>query len=172
MLSKQRNIHLAIIVAIDKNNAIGKDGGLLCHLSADLRHFKSLTMGHSIIMGRKTFESLPKGALPGRENIVVTRNPEYEAKGAKVAHSIEEAFGMATHPGEVFVIGGGTLYEAALPIAEVLHLTTIEHRFEGADTFFPEINPDEWNLTLKEPFTADEKNPYPYTFRTYERKEK
>ncbi|MCF0204188.1 MAG: dihydrofolate reductase [Muribaculaceae bacterium] len=169
MLPRKRNIHLAIIVAVDKNFAIGKDGGLLCHLSADLRHFKSLTMGHSIIMGRKTFESLPNGALPGRENIVVTRNPGYVAQGAKVAHSLDEAFLLATHPGEVFVIGGAEIYKEALPKAEILHLTHIEHAFDGPDTFFPQLNANEWELVEKEPFTADAKNPYAYTFRTLRR---
>ena len=97
---------LSAIVAIDRNGAIGKQGQLLCHMPADMRHFKEITMGHSIIMGRKTFESFPKGALPGRQNIVITRNRNYAPEGVTVAHSVDEALSVATMPGDMFIIGG------------------------------------------------------------------
>ncbi len=126
-----------IIVAIDRKGGIGRGGDLLFHIGADLRHFKALTWGHTVIMGRKTFESLPKGALPGRRNIVVTRNRSYVAPGADVAHSLEEALGMVQ--GEAFVIGGAEIYRQALPLADRLYLTVIKDQADDADTFFPHI---------------------------------
>ena len=108
------NKHITAIVAVAADNAIGRQGQLLCHLPADLKHFKTLTMGHSIIMGRRTFESFPKGALPGRQNIVISRQPDYQPEGAVVAHSPEEAFELATMPEPVFIIGGEQIYRATI----------------------------------------------------------
>ncbi len=126
---------MELIVAIDRHGAIGRKGDLLYHISADLRRFKALTWGHTVVMGRRTFESLPKGALPGRRNIVVTRNPAYEAAGADVAHSLDEALEMAS--GKIFIIGGAEIYRQALPYARTLHLTVIDAETDDADTFLP-----------------------------------
>ncbi len=111
---------LSAIVAIDAHGAIGRNGQLLCHLPADLKHFKAITTGHSIIMGRKTFESFPRGPLPGRQNIVVTRNAHYRPQGVTVAHSIDQAIALVEMPGEAFIIGGGTLYQATIGLVSTL----------------------------------------------------
>lgn len=129
---------MKIIVAIDRNGAIGRDGGLLFNIRADLRRFKALTTGHTVVMGRKTFESLPKGALPDRRNIVVSRTPGYQAPGAEVFGSLEEAL-AACASDETFVIGGAQLYEASLPLADTLLLTVVDACGENPDTFFPAI---------------------------------
>ena len=161
---------LSAIVAIAQNGAIGKNGDLLCHLYADLKHFKALTMGHSIVMGRRTFESLPKGALPGRQNIVITRNPDFSAPDVTIAHSVEDALQKAELPGDVMIIGGAQIYRAALPMVHTIHLTRVEASFPEADTFFPEINPEQWVASPEERHDADERNPFPYTFLTLTRK--
>ena len=116
---------VAAIVAVDERWAIGRGGGLLCHLPADLRHFKQLTLGHTVVMGRRTFESLPGGPLPGRENIVVSRQHDYAPAGVTVAHSLDEAIAAATMPEPVFIIGGAQLYAAAMPFVNRLYLTVI-----------------------------------------------
>lgn len=134
-------IHL--ICAIDRRGAIGSRGDMLFHLRADLRRFKALTMGHPIIMGRKTFDSLPGGALPGRRNIVITRNDNWSAPGAERAASLEDALTMAGH-GEVFVIGGAQIYALAMPVADVLDLTVIDAVGAEPDTFFPAIPLDDF----------------------------
>lgn len=136
-------IHL--IVAIDRHGAIGKGGDQLFYIREDLRHFKALTIGNTIVMGRKTFEALPKGALPGRRNIVVTRNAEYKAPGADTAASLEEAIAMADTP--VFIIGGAQIYRQGLPLADVLHITAIDAVAPDADTFFPPIPFDRFRVT-------------------------
>ena len=161
---------LSAIVAIDRNGAIGKDGQLLCHLPADMRHFKETTMGHSIVMGRKTFESFPKGALPGRQNIVITRNHNYAAEGVTVVHSVDEALAAATMEGEVFIIGGEEIYRATFPLVGTIHLTVIDHKFKDADAHFPRIDMRSWTITEQEEHPADDRNPYPITFMTLRRK--
>ena len=163
---------LSAIVAIALNGAIGKNGDLLCHLSADLKHFKALTMGHSIVMGRRTFDSLPKGALPGRQNIVITRNSAFSAPGVTVARSVDDALQKAEMPGEVMIIGGAQIYRETLPLVSKIHLTRVEASFADADAFFPEINPEEWTAGEEERHEADERNPFPYTFLTLTRKNK
>ncbi|MBR1881883.1 MAG: dihydrofolate reductase [Muribaculaceae bacterium] len=160
---------LSAIVVVARDNSIGKNGGLLCHLPADLKHFKTLTMSHSIIMGRHTFESFPKGALPGRQNIVITRQNDYQALGATVAHSPEEALEAVAMPGEVFVIGGEQIYRAMMPLVRVLHLTRIHADFPDADAHFPLVNPQQWRVVSKEAHKADERNPYDYDFVTLAR---
>lgn len=162
----------AIIVAIDENNAIGKNGDLLCHLPNDLKHFKRATSGHTVIMGRRTFESLPKGALPNRTNIVITSDAVENYPRCVVVRSLEEAFEQYKNDDEPFIIGGGQLYRTTFPMINKLYLTRIHHAFEDADTFFPEIDFNDWNLIEKEEHKADEKHPYDYTFLTYERKQK
>lgn len=135
---------IRIIVAIDRNGAIGREGDLVFHIREDLRHFKSLTMGGTLVMGRRTFESLP-GALPGRRNIVVTRQDGYTAPGAEVAADLPMALEIAAEgPGDTFIIGGAQIYAQTLPIAERLDLTLIPREAESPDTYFPVIPLDEF----------------------------
>lgn len=157
---------ISAIVAIDGNNAIGRQGQLLCRLPDDLRRFKALTTGHAIVMGRKTFESFPKGALPDRQNIVVTRNAHYHAPGITVAHSLNEALAAVAMPGEVFIIGGEQIYRQALDRLDRLYITLIHHRFADADAFFPEIDPTRWHVTERDCHGADERHPYPFSYIT------
>lgn len=138
---------LHIIAAIDSKGAIGRDGDMLFHLSADLRRFKALTMGHTVVMGRRTFESLPKGALPGRQNIVVSRNPAWQAPGAKRADSLEQALDMCSSDSDTYIIGGGQIYTAAMPLATQLDLTVIDANGGAADTFFPPLPLDEFETS-------------------------
>ena len=128
---------ISIIAAIGRNREIGRRGDLAFHISADLRRFKALTMGSPIIMGRKTFESFPNGALPGRRNIVVTRNASYTAHGIETAPSLESAIAMAEGASTVYIIGGGEIYRQALPMATRLDLTLVDAELPDADTFFP-----------------------------------
>ncbi|MBQ6079953.1 MAG: dihydrofolate reductase [Muribaculaceae bacterium] len=157
------------IVAIDENGAIGRQGGLLCHLPADMRHFKEVTMGHSIVMGRKTFESFPRRPLPGRQNIVITRNAGWQYPGVKVAHSLEDAV-AAAQTDVVFIIGGAQIYEQSLPLVDVLHLTRIHARWASADVFFPALNMDEWQEVSREHHTSDHRNAYEFDFITLKRR--
>jgi dihydrofolate reductase len=160
---------ISYIVAMDKNRTIGKDNQLPWHLPADLQFFKRVTMGHPIIMGRKTYESIGK-PLPGRENIVVTRNQEYKLEGCTVIHSVEALIKFAEEKKEeVFVIGGAELFKATFSNTDRLYITMIEHEFEG-DTFFPEFKESDWKLVSQEKGPKDEKNPYDYSFNIYERK--
>lgn len=160
---------LAIVVVLDEQNAIGRDGDLLCHLPNDLKHFKKITIGKTVIMGRRTFESLPKGALPNRTNIVITSNSPDKYPGCIVVRSLEEAFSHCEEGEKIFIIGGGMLYRSTLPLTDQLYLTRIHHTFADADTYFPEIDLSEWTLTDKEEHEADEKHAYDYTFLTYNR---
>ena len=155
---------ITIIAAVADNGAIGRKGQLLYHISADLRRFKQLTMGKPIIMGRRTFESLPKGALPGRRNIVITRNPSFSAPGVERAGSLDEAIALAGDVTEVMVIGGGQVYAEALPQVSRLELTLIHTSPDDADTFFPPIDPDGWQLTETSAPASDERTSLNYTF--------
>jgi len=130
-------MHLSLICALAENGAIGLGGDLLYHLREDMLHFKSLTTGHTVLMGRRTFESLPKGALPNRRNLVVTRQTDYQAPNVEVFHSFEDALGACAEDEEVYVIGGESIYAAALPYADRLCLTHIHATPSEADTFFP-----------------------------------
>lgn len=127
----------SIIVAIDRNRAIGNAGDQLFYIREDLRHFKELTLGHPVIMGRKTFEALPRGPLPGRRNIVVTRNPDFRPEGAETAPSLEAALGLCADADEAFIIGGAQIYTLALPLATDLYVTEIDASAPEADTYFP-----------------------------------
>jgi dihydrofolate reductase len=160
---------ISIIAATGKNNEIGKNGDLLCHLPADLKHFKEITSGNVVVMGRKTFESLPQGPLPNRRNIVVSRNVDLKIEGAEVYPSLDYAFIRLIDENEVFIIGGAQIYEQILPIADKLYLTKIHADFPEADTFFPKIDFSVWRETSRETFFADEKNPYSFSFLEYER---
>ncbi len=156
---------ISLIVATDENNGIGKDNQLPWHLPADLKHFKTLTTGHPIIMGRKTFESIGK-ALPNRRNIVISRQQKYTAEGADVVSSLEDAFQLCKDEDEVFIIGGAQIFEHSLILADALYLTVIHHRFD-ADTFFPEIDQNIWKELESVSHQPDEKNKYSYTFIKY-----
>ena len=159
---------LSIIAAVAQNQIIGKDNKLIWHLPADLRYFKNATMGHTMIMGRKTFESFGK-PLPGRRSIVVTRQKDWHYQDVEVAHSLEEAIDIAPKDEEVFIIGGAEIYRQALPLSNKMYLTVIHHDFEG-DTAFPEVDYTEWELVGNIRHKADEKNKYDYSFRQYIRK--
>lgn len=163
---------LSIIVAISENNAIGQKGGLLCHLPADLKHFKDITSGHPVLMGERTYLSLPKRPLPNRRNIVLTDNPQFAAEGAEIVHSIPEALQLINEDStaEFFIIGGGMVYRQFFTLADKLYITRIHHTWNDADTFFPEIKDSEWQVIKQEDCTSDNKNLYNYTFLEYIKK--
>ncbi|MCI9606650.1 MAG: dihydrofolate reductase [Muribaculaceae bacterium] len=160
---------ISIIVATGKHNAIGAHGNLAFHISADLKHFKAITMGKPIVMGRKTFESLPNGALPGRRNIVITRNPGFSAPGVETASSLDSALRLAGDADEVMIIGGAQIYSLAMPFADKLYITEIDAERPDADTFFPAINPAEWQST-PEQWLTDPKSGLKYRFICHFRK--
>lgn len=158
---------LTLVAALARNHAIGLRGGMPWHLPAELAHFKLTTMGNSLVMGRRTWESIGR-ALPGRQNIVVTREAQLDAPGCKVANSLEEAVRIATSE-EIMVIGGGSLYEQALPWADRMVLTHIECEAE-ADTWFPQWDSEEWVPVSREHFAPDHENGLAYDIVEYERK--
>ena len=159
---------LTIIAAVGNANELGKDNSLLWHLPDDFTHFKTLTMGHHIIMGRRTWESLP-GKLPGRTPIIISRNPNFNAKGEKVVQDIETAISSTKEDPNPFVIGGGEIYKLALPFANKIELTKVNATF-NADTFFPEIDTNIWKLVKTKQHPKDAKHQYAFTFLTYLRK--
>ncbi|MDI9341275.1 MAG: dihydrofolate reductase [Sediminibacterium sp.] len=158
---------IAAIVATDLKNAIGKNNKLLWHLPADLKFFKQVTMGYPIIMGRKTFESIGR-LLPGRKNIIITRNKSYTVEGAEVVDSIKKALKSSVAEEKVFIIGGAEIYTQAMPHIKELYRTLVKHEFD-ADTFFPRIDHDQFNLIWQECHEANETNTYGYCFQKYER---
>ena len=163
----------SIVVIVDKNNAIGKDGGLLCHLPNDLKHFKNITLNNTIIMGRRTLEAMPNGkALPKRKNIVLTNNKDLQIDNCVMLHSLPEVWEYCKDKEEIFFIGGGQIFNAVLGDIDKLHLTRIHHVFEGADTFFPSVDFDKWKLIEEEKHKADDRHAYDYTFQTWVRKGK
>lgn len=151
-----------------RNRVIGVENRLPWHLPADLQHFKGLTLGKPILMGRNTWESLP-GVLPGRRHIVVTRNPDYQAPGGEVVHSVEAALQAAEGEPEIMIVGGSHFYSAMLPRADRLYLTLVEADVSG-DAYFPEIDWQQWREEAREYHQADEKNAYNYTFVNLVRK--
>ena len=161
---------ISIIVAIADNYAIGKQGGLLCHLPADLQHFKQITSGHTVIMGERTYLSLPKHPLPNRKNIVISDNPAFNDPQAIVVRSIPEALKHVDANEEAFIIGGGMVYRQFMTIADKLYITHIHHTWQDADTFFPVIEQEVWQQTATEERKADEQNPYDLTYAEYMRK--
>lgn len=161
---------LSIIVAVADNYAIGKKGDLLCHMPEDLKHFKQITSGKTVLMGERTFFSLPKHPLPNRRNIVLTDMAGKTFEGAEAAYSIDELCAKVANEEEAFVIGGGMVYRQMMPLADKLYITHIHHSWEDADTFFPEIKDSEWKLLSAERHSADDNNPYDYTFAEYGRR--
>ncbi len=163
---------ISLIVATDLNNAIGKDNSLLWHLPADMKFFREKTMGHTVITGRKNYESIPEKfrPLPGRKNIVITRQSGYLAPGAIVASSVEEAIKVAKNANEdcVFIIGGGEIYQQTISLADEIYRTLVYTK-KDADTFFPEIDLKTYKKVWEESHTKDEKNPYDYTFEKFVR---
>lgn len=162
---------ISIIAAVDRQMAIGFQNKLLFWLPNDLKRFKALTTGNTIIMGRKTFESLPKGALPNRRNIVLSSNPAIECPGAEVFPSLEEALQNCKEDEHVYIIGGASVYKQALSLANELCLTEIDNSASEADAFFPEISRDIWHEKSREAHPSDEKHLCPYAFVDYERQE-
>ncbi|MEJ7780355.1 MAG: dihydrofolate reductase [Daejeonella sp.] len=156
---------ISLIVATDEKNGIGKNNQLPWHLPADLKHFKMLTTGHPIIMGRKTFDSIGK-ALPNRRNILISRQQDLVVEGAEVVQSLQDAFKLCKDEKEAFVIGGAQIFEQSLPFADILYLTLIHYNFD-ADTFFPEMENNDWIEEHRVRHEPDEKNIYPYTFIKY-----
>ena len=159
-----------IMAAIAKNNVIGKDNNLIWHLPADFRFFKQTTKGHTLIMGRKTFESLGN-PLPHRDSLVVTRNVAYSSDGITVLHSLESVLAYAEKKGleKVFILGGGEIYRQSMNIADKLIITEVHAEFDG-DTYFPEIDTEMWKEISREEHKSDEKNNYDFAFVEYVRK--
>ncbi|UKJ06411.1 dihydrofolate reductase [Solitalea lacus] len=159
---------ISIVVAKAENNVIGKNNTLIWHLPADLKYFKLLTTGNTIIMGRKTYDSIGK-PLPNRRNIVISRNTELNIPGCDVVNSLEEALKITSNENEVFVIGGAEIYKQALTLANTLYVTEVKAGFEG-DAFFPDFSLNDWDEACRTDHNADEKNQFNYSFVTYKRK--
>lgn len=159
---------ISIIVAVAENYVIGKDNNLLWHLPNDLKRFKRLTIGHTVIMGKKTWESLPKRPLPDRRNIVITDNPNDHFEGAEKVMSIESAVALCNPAEENFIMGGASIYQQFLPLTDRLYLTRIHKIFEG-DAFFPELNLLDWERISKDDYPPDEHNDFGYTYYIFDR---
>jgi dihydrofolate reductase len=160
---------ISLIAAIGRNNELGKGNTLLWHLPADMKHFIKITSLHTVIMGRKTFESIGR-PLPNRRNVVITRDADYKKDGVEVVHSLAEALDLFPDKNEeLMFIGGAEIYKQTMPIADRLYITHIDAEDKDADAFFPEIIPVVWNEISHEEHPADEKNPFAYAFSIYER---
>lgn len=160
-------MRVSLIAAMDQDRVIGVDNALPWHLPADLRRFRQLTLGKPVLMGRRTHESIGV-PLPERENIIITRDEEYEAEGCTVAHSVDQALRLCEPYPEAMVIGGASLYRQTLACAQRLYLTLVHHRFRG-DTFFPVLESDAWKEVERRDFVADARNPFPYSFLLLQR---
>jgi len=160
---------VSLLVAAGENNAIGKDNALPWHLPNDLKYFRNQTWAMPVLMGRKTYDSIGR-PLPGRQNIVITRNRHWNAEGITVVHSLREALEAAQRLDvkEIFVIGGAQIFTEAFPVAGRIYLTRVHHSFEG-DVFFPDIDPSQWTLVSSRYCAADEKNAYAHTFEVWEK---
>jgi dihydrofolate reductase len=159
---------ISLIVAMAKNRVIGANNRIPWRLPGEQQLFKRLTMGHHIVMGRKTYESIGR-LLPGRTTVIVTRQTGYDVPGALVAHSLKDAINAAARDDEIFVIGGAELFREALPLASRLHLTLVDTEVEG-DTFMPDVDLAQWKEITREHFPVDEQNPYAYTYARYDRR--
>lgn len=157
-----------MIAAVAENNALGKNNELLWHLPNDFKRFKSLTTNHHIIMGRKTFESFPK-PLPNRVHVVITRQKDYNPEGCIVVDSIEKAIAVCPENEDLYIIGGGEIYNLGMEHADILEITKVHHSFD-ADAYFPEIDKTDWQLVESEESFKDEKHLYDYTYETYIRR--
>jgi dihydrofolate reductase len=157
---------ITIIAAIAENNALGKDGDLVWHLPDDFKRFKKLTTGHHIIMGRKTFESFPK-PLPNRTHVIITRQTNYHPEGAHIVHNLDDALDFAAADKNIFIIGGGEIYKLAMNSATAMELTRVHGTFPEADTFFPEIDENQWELTDIKSHSKDDKHAYSFDYLTY-----
>jgi dihydrofolate reductase len=155
-----------MIAAVAENNVIGRNNDLIWHISEDLQRFKKLTLGHPIIMGRQTYESLPVKPLPNRRNIVISRSNSLKAGGVELAKSIEEAIELCREDEEVFVCGGAEIYRLFLPVVDKMYLTHVHKEFDG-DTFFPEVDLDDWVITEDSELKFDDKSGLDYSFRNY-----
>ena len=162
---------ISIIVAVSEDWGIGKDNELLWHISEDLKRFKKLTSGNAVIMGKKTWESLPRRPLPGRKNIVLTDDPNESIENSVTAYSIDDALDKCGPAEEIFIIGGGSIYRQFMPIADRLFITHV-HKKAPADIYFPEIDRSIWEIIEKEEFKTDESNSIPYTYTIYERRKR
>ncbi|MBU1406220.1 MAG: dihydrofolate reductase [Proteobacteria bacterium] len=154
---------IILIAAMAKNRVIGRGNGIPWHIPSELQRFKAMTMGHTLIMGRKTFESIGR-PLPGRKTVIITRNPEYHAPGCSVAPSLNAAIALCPSEETIFIAGGGEIYREALPLAEAIYLTVLDREVEG-DTIFPEFDPDQFRTTSTERIAE----PEPYTFTVFSR---
>jgi dihydrofolate reductase len=159
---------ITVIAAVAENNALGKENQLLWHLPDDFKRFKTLTSGHYIIMGRKTFESFPK-PLPNRTHVIISRQANYQPEGCIVVNSLEQAIEACPKTEEVFIIGGGEIYRQSIAVADKLDLTKVHATFE-ADTYFPEVDLSQWRLVFEEYHPKDERHDFAFTFQTYFRK--
>jgi len=159
---------ISLIAAIGKNNELGANNSLLWHLPADMARFRDTTRGHTVIMGRKTFESIGK-ALPNRRNIVITRNQDYKFENIEIANTLTEALDMVDRNEEVFVIGGAEIYKESIDTADKLYITHVDAEFKDADTFFPAIDSEKWKKTKSTFHAKDADNPYDMEFAEYER---
>lgn len=160
---------VSLIVAMSRNRVIGRDNAIPWRIPAELQRFKQLTMGHHIVMGRKTWDSIGR-LLPGRTTVIVTRNAQLRVEGALIASSLTEALRLAAHDDEIFVIGGAEIFAQALPLAQRLYLTTVDIEIDG-DTFMPPFDPTEWHRVRSEAHPADPTNPLPWVLEIYERAE-
>src|SRR6185437_12404078 len=154
---------ITIVVAISENHVIGKDNQLLWYMPNDLKHFKDITTGHTVIMGRKTYDSVGK-PLPRRRNIIITRKP-ITIEGCEVVNSIEAAMALCADEPEIFIVGGAEIYKQSIKLTDRIYLTIIHKKFDG-DSFFPEIDMQEWKEVSREDHQADDRNPIPYSFIT------
>ena len=159
---------IIMIAAVAENNALGKDNDLVWHLPNDFKRFKTLTSGHYIVMGRKTFESFPK-PLPNRTHVIITRQKNYKAEGCIIVNSIEKALEICPKNEDTYIIGGGEIYTLSLPFADKIEITKVHHSFD-ADAYFPTLNEKEWELVQSNHNSKDEKHIYNYTYLTYLKK--
>jgi dihydrofolate reductase len=160
---------ISFVVAVSRNGVIGREGNLPWHISSDLKRFKEITMGKPVVMGRKTWESLPRKPLPGRRNIVITRQPGFTAEGAEVVASPEAALALCTGDREVAVIGGGEIYRLFWPLVDRLYLTEVDLDVEG-DTHFPAVDPAEWQEVAREVHPQSERDSASFVLRTLDRR--
>ncbi|PHS17697.1 MAG: diacylglycerol kinase [Blastopirellula sp.] len=159
---------ISLIVAQSENRVIGRNGDMPWRLSSDLKRFKSITMGHHIVMGRKTYESIGR-LLPGRTTVIITRQPDYQVEGAVIADSLDSAIEQAAGDDELFIVGGGQIYASSLAQANKIYQTRVHTEINDGDTFFPEVDWTQWNKVHAEEIAADEKNDFETTYEVWER---